>query len=157
MKNSNITINAYLNRSSGAYHKKSTFSDEYLEIDATTVDEQFEQAIEFALAESIRYDVYNTFVSKLTLLPWHCYECRRPIDVDVSKMIKYNDSIDDEEFLCDKHKHDTVISVKSVPYMKYKSLFIQHFSNTLLSNITTQNSEEWQKIHNILNIQFASE
>lgn len=118
------------------YTKQLTFNDAYLELDETTVDGQFEQAIEQAIALSIKYDVFNTFVKQMTQIRHHCYECRKQINVDVSRILKYNAEISADEYLCDKHKSNHDISEKSIPFVKYQTAFLQKLSNFLLNNST---------------------
>ena len=123
--------------SNNVYAKHTSFSDAYLELDETTVDGQFEQAIEQSISLSIKYEVFNTFVKQMTQMQYHCYECRRPISVDVSRILKYNNDLQAEEFLCDKHKVGHDISEKSIPFVKYQTAFLQKLSNFLLKTSNT--------------------
>lgn len=135
-----------------AYIKNTTFHDAYLELDETTINGQFEQAIEQSIALSIKYEAFNVFVKKMTQVDHVCYECRRHIKVDVSKILKYNNDINSEEFLCDAHKSKYEISEKSIPYIKYKNNFMSKLGSILMesSASTLQKTEIWETMIDIM-------
>lgn len=135
--------------SKNAYIRNATFSDAYLDLDETTIEGQFEQAIEQSVALSVKYEAFNKLVKQMTAIEHNCYECRRPIQVDVSRILRFNDDIRTEEFLCDNHKVSAEVSEKSIPFIKYKNTFLQKLSNRLLES-STQNKQIWETMKSML-------
>ena len=122
-----------------AYQKKLKFHEHYLEKDFTTISEQFEYAIEVSIVASIKYEVYNKFVKKTTTIEHWCYECRSPIDVDVSTLLKTGEQ-DVQEYLCDKHKQHVNISKHSLPFIKYENILFKKLQKLLMNIPILENS-----------------
>lgn len=116
-----------------AFIKKQGFNDVYFNLEKTTVSEQFSEVIDISIAQSIRYEVYNKLVKQVTQIDHHCYECRKPISVDISRILKYNRDIKTEEYLCDSHKKDHQVSKNSVPFIRYETAFFYKLTKHLES------------------------
>lgn len=114
-----------------AFDKNITFYDTYIDYTGTTVEAQIKSYIESIVTDSIRYVAYNDLIKDKVSIPFHCYECKSPIDVDVSYLIKFSRNIDIQDFLCDKHKNTHVLSKNSVPFFRYESLFMDKFRKYL--------------------------
>lgn len=105
------------------YEKKINFYDAYFELEETTIQGQLKEAINLSLNTSIRYLVYNKFIKQMTEIEHHCYECKKQITIDVSRILKYNRELDIEQYLCDEHKKEHKISKNSVPFIRYETAF----------------------------------
>lgn len=115
-----------------AYQKRLKFHERYLDKDFTTIREQFEYAIESSITSSIKYEVYNKFVKEATTIEHWCYECRCPIDIDVSSLLKTGEQ-DVQEYLCDAHKGGVNISKHSLPFIKYENILLKKLQKMLMN------------------------
>lgn len=120
---------------STAFHRNPNFYDNYLSSEGVTVDEQFNSFIGNSITGSIQFEVFNEFIKQALYIPHHCYECRQPLDIDVSYLIKYNREINEKQYLCELHKNDSKISRYSVAFFRYETVFMRKLRQFLTLKI----------------------
>ena len=84
---------------------------------------------------------YRSYTSKTVLqslrkqqstVEWHCYDCRKPIQVDINKFLQGR-RFNSTELFCQEHKPKDYDVLRSVLFIRYQDIFMKTLTNKILS------------------------